>query len=283
MDSAIGIIIEKYGVIGILLIVVGFWFWENWKMSNKFKEHESKRDIQIDKTNLDIINLKESIEIIDKKIGVVDDKLQKEMDTIFDQVNSISDGCFAEKHEGIVKEIHAKNMNNIIQLGPKIHTILSEYIKYIKSDHIFIGSFHNGNSSVTGVPYYKFDIITERFCDSKVERDCEFAPMYKDCDIMRFGLLPFILNQNKIIYYQIDNQGNTELKKYDDVIWRRMIGRDIKQIALALICDKNNNPSGFIGCIKYSEEPMNMNKLKACVKALENCYNKKINTYEYEE
>ena len=135
-----------------------------------------------------------------------------------------------------------------------------------------MGSFHNGNSSLSGIPYYKFDIIAERFSPTKVKRDCEFAHMYKNSDILRYDTLPILLVQNGSIYFKVPEEGECEISNYDDIIWRRMRGRGIKQIAIRLTKDSKNTPSGFVGVVKYDDAELKLEYLDECGRDLEEIY-----------
>ena len=170
------------------------------------------------------------------------------------------------------KPSHPKQFLDRLKLGPQLHKTLNTFRTRINADHIFIGSFHNGNESITGIPYYKFDIIAERFRPDKVERDIEFAFMYKDADLLRHDLLPSEVVQSGTVHYIIDENGNSILADIDDIIYRRMIGRDIKQLAISLLRDPNGTPSGFVGCVRYDYDKIDLQELKDCGSELENVY-----------
>jgi hypothetical protein len=171
------------------------------------------------------------------------------------------------------KPSHPKQFLDRLKLGPQLHKTLNAFRARINADHIFIGSFHNGNESITGIPYYKFDIIAERFRPDKVERDIEFAFMYKDADLLRHDLLPSEVVQMGTVHYIIEKDGSSNLEDVDDIIYRRMIGRDIKQLAISLLRDPNNGtPSGFVGCVRYDYEKIDLQELKDCSVELENVY-----------
>ena len=167
---------------------------------------------------------------------------------------------------------HSKQFLDRLKLGPNIHKSLRTFCNRINADHIFVGSFHNGNESITGIPYFKFDIIAERFAKNKVEDDIEFAFMYKDAELLRHDLLPSEVVQQGIVYYNIDEKDNSELEEVDDILYRRMLGRGIKQLAVSLLHDPTGMPSGFVGCVKYSYDELDLNELKECGHELENVY-----------
>lgn len=173
---------------------------------------------------------------------------------------------------------HSKQFMDRLKLGPDIHKTLRKFCNRVNADHIFVGSFHNGNESITGIPYFKFDIIAERFAKNKVEDDIEFAFMYKDAELLRHDSLPTELVQQGMIHYTIDENENSELEDIDDIIYRRMTGRGIKQLALSLLHDPTGMPSGFVGCVKYNYDEIDLQELHECGHELENTYalNEKI-------
>ena len=190
-------------------------------------------------TNLDKDSFKE----------MLDESLSDIKSTIKDIDSRVAD---LEKNNNIsdLKPSHPKQFLDRIKLGPQLHKTLNAFRTRINADHIFIGSFHNGNESITGIPYYKFDIIAEKFRPDKVDKDIEFAFMYKDADLLRHDLLPAEVVQNGTVHYIIDENGKSPLADVDDIIYRRMIGRDIKQLAVSLLRDpKTGTPSGFVGCV----------------------------------
>lgn len=161
-----------------------------------------------------------------------------------------------------------------ISIAPKIHNIMSNYIDRIGCDHMFLGWFHNGTSSISGVPFYKFDIVAEKFKPQTNPNDYEFGHMYKDVDILRHNKLPIELIQNKKVYYKIDKDKKSELSDVDDILYRRMVGSGIHQIALNLIQDSNEIPIGFVGCVCFDLDNINFDELQNCAKEIHEIYEK---------
>jgi hypothetical protein len=170
------------------------------------------------------------------------------------------------------KSEHSKQFMDRLKLGPNIHKSLRNFCSRVNADHIFVGSFHNGNESITGIPYFKFDIIAERFAKNKVEDDIEFAFMYKDAELLRHDMLPSEVVQQGIVHYIIDENENSDLEDVDDIIYRRMVGRGIKQLAISLLHDPTGMPSGFVGCVRYDHEELDLHELQECGHELENIY-----------
>lgn len=192
--------------------------------------------------------------------------------SISNRVNNLEQKLTQPINDVPAKPSHPKQFLDRLKLGPQLHKTLNTFRTRINADHIFIGSFHNGNESITGIPYYKFDIIAERFRPDKVDRDIEFAFMYKDADLLRHDLLPSEVVQRGIVHYIIDEDNNSILADIDNIIYRRMIGRDIKQLAISLLRDPSGTPSGFVGCVRYDYEKIDLAELKDCGSELENVY-----------
>lgn len=279
MDTIIAQIITEWGSIGLLLAILIWLGVESWKNSKKNNLSGVISEIKNVSGEIKVVsgkvdNLEDKISIVDTKVEDVNDKFDKRIDDIETKVNNLPQLHLEEviSYNKKNQNTHTKEMLDLLRLGPKLHETLEEFNSLINSDHIFIGSFHNGNTSITGIPYYKFDIIAERFGENKVEQDCEFAYMYKDSDILRFDKLPAMLVQQGSVHFSVPEEGETELAENDDIIWRRMRGRGIRQIALHILKDKSNTPSGFVGVVRYDFEPINLQELHLCARRLETDY-----------
>lgn len=247
-------IVTELGSFGLLLAIAG------WIIYNYIKDNSksSKSDIKYELKDV----IKESVSDIQRTIKVIGDRV-----SALEQ--SFNNTIPADVH---VKPSHPKQFLDRLKLGPQLHKTLNTFRTRINADHIFIGSFHNGNESITGIPYYKFDIIAERFRPDKVERDIEFAFMYKDADLLRHDLLPSEVVQRGVVHYVINEDGSSNLADIDDIIYRRMVGRNIKQLAISLLRDPDGTPSGFVGCVRYDYDNIDLQELKDCGIELENVY-----------
>lgn len=295
MESIIKELIAQYGVSGLIL---AFLAWQYYQNSKNIKASVSKDDInQVQeniKTSVDgqISNIKSYIvserevlkelidlsgERIDNLKTHVDDRianLSEKMDILEDQILD-QPANFLEtiqNREDELKKAHDQHFYKQLDAGSELFDILTHYKESVNLDHIFVGSFHNGTSSLSGVPYYKFDLVAEKFDPDYIERDVEFNHMYYNADLMKHGKLPITLIQNNKLHYTIDENGYSDLSKIDDIIYRRMRGRDIKQIALHLLKDKNGKPSGFVGGIRYNYDRIRMDQLSKCASELEKIF-----------
>lgn len=269
MESIIPIITEL-GSFGLLLTLAGFIIYNYIKDGKPIKNTNNYDVINTHefKTLLaeNTADIKASINSLKNRVDNIEQNVSTSISTINERLNNV-DNIDPRKQKS-----HTKQFLDRLKLGPQLHKTLNTFRTRINADHIFIGSFHNGNESITGIPYYKFDIIAERFRPDKVERDIEFAHMYKDSDLLRHDLLPSEVVQTGTVHYIIKEDGTSELSAIDDIIYRRMLGRDIKQLALSLLRDPNGTPSGFVGCVRYDYESIDLQELKDCGAELENVY-----------
>lgn len=290
MDEIIKSAITQWGSFGVILGLAC------WVVYNYIKESRSSNQSheKLDNISDDLQSIKETLPelrsqvgLIDKKVNVLEQKVDEKMnfyvDNISSRMNKLEQKVDKQPEKIInqlnIKEVkdtvsHNKKILDSIKIGPKLHDIISHYIDRTKGDHMFIGLFHNGTSSTSGIPFYKFDLVAERFDPTKIKRDTEFSHMYLNSDILRFNRLPVELVQNGTLHYIIDEDHKSELMDVDDIIYRRMIGRDIKQLALSLLQDKDGIPLGFVGLCKYSYEDILLEELKNCAEEIENIYNK---------
>ena len=295
MESIIKELIAQYGLPGLIL---AFLAWQYFQNSKNIKASVSKDDIkQVQeniKTSVDgqISNIKSYIvserEVLKELIDIsgeridnlkthVDDRianLSEKMDILEDQILD-QPANFLEtiqNREDELKKEHDQRFYKQLDAGSELFDVLTHYKESANFDHIFVGSFHNGTSSLSGVPYYKFDLIAEKFDPDHIERDVEFTHMYYNADLMKHGKLPITLIQNNKLHYTIDENGYSDLSKIDDIIYRRMRGRDIKQIALHLLRDNNGKPSGFVGGIRYNYDRIRMDQLSKCASELEKIF-----------
>lgn len=274
MESIISQFISEWGTFGLILCLIVYLVYDSWKSSKNRKDNNDKAVNAVEKVADKVDNLDMKISIVNDKVDNVTEIFDDRIGKLEKTVNDLPQLHLEELQALTIRqqEEHTKMMLDLLRLGPNLHDTLKEYNEKIKGDHIFIGSFHNGNKSITGIPYYKFDIIAERFKTNIVEQDCEFAHMYKDADILRFDKLPILLVQKGLLHFTVKDRGTPELAELDDIIWRRMRGRGIRQIALRILRDKSNTPSGFVGVVKYDFSEMDIEMLDICGKALEANY-----------
>jgi hypothetical protein len=285
MEHIISESIAKYGLPGVLVLLALWIVCSHLKDFIKGEKGDKSSQVVVatQQNNEYLIStiissLTTKMENIVNRIDNMENNFSQRINSIESQLHSQPDNIINLWDARAIKkdQEHNKMMEDQMKLGPELHNILLKHRGLINCDHIFLGSFHNGNTNISGIPYCKFDIIAEKFSPNKVERDIEYAFMYKDADILRHDKLPITVLQNEMVHYTIDPNGNSELAEIDDIIYRRMIGRDIKQLAVHITRDGEGKPSGFVGCVKYDYSDMNLNSLKNCAKELEIIYRNAI-------
>lgn len=278
MESIVSEIITQWGTLGVIILFAIWIIYSGIKDGFKSgKKSDNQKSPQIDSGALLMNKISDQIDRLEDKVDrldinsnninnrliVVETKIANQPQVFAQHINKIqADNAAA----------HNKMIEDQMKLGPELHKILGEYKDKMKAHHIFLGSFHNGTTSLSGIPYCKFDLIAEKFSPDDVDRDIEYAFIYKDTDILRHNKLPITLLNENMVHYVIDENKNSELSEIDDVIYRRMVGRDIKQLAVHITRDEKGKPSGFVGCTRYDYEDIELSELKTCAKELELIY-----------
>lgn len=296
MEDLFNSIIAQWGVAGIIIASALYIIIDNFrnKKSSRCSDQkldEIKTDLSTVKADLDNVKtelptLKNQMDYFEKSIKFVNDDLNKKIinynDIILGQIDDIKSDI-SNSPQYIIEELdtraynlsmhHNDQMVNQIKIAPQIHSIMGDYMERIGCDHMFLGLFHNGTSSISGVPFYKFDIVAEKFNPVGCAQDYEFGHMYKDVDILRHNKLPIELIQNKKVFYRINDDQTSELSSVDDILYRRMIGGGIKQIALTTIQKDKHMPIGFVGCVKFDQKTINFKELERCTEEISRIYN----------
>ena len=288
MEQLFSSIFAQWGVAGIVVAAALYIIVDNFKNKKSSKGTDQKLDdikCGLDNVKSEIPAIKTKMEYFENSLKYINTDLNKKIENFNNDIkNQIEDikSDIVNNPQSILDELdnraynltvrHNTQMVNQIRIAPRIHDVMGDYIDRIGCDHIFLALFHNGTSSITGVPFYKFDIVAEKFNPTGCPRDYEFGHMYKDVDILRHNKLPIELIQNKKAYYRINDDQTSELSTVDDILYRRMIGGGIKQIALTILQKGSQSPIGFIGCVQFDQEPINFKELEMCAEEINNIY-----------
>ena len=278
MESIVSEIITQWGTLGVIILFAIWIIYSGIKDGFKSgKKSDNQKSPQIDSGTLLMNKISDQIDRLEDKVDRLDINSNNINNRLIVVETKIANQpqVFAQHVSKIQMDnaaAHNKMIEDQMKLGPELHKILGEYKDKMKAHHIFLGSFHNGTTSLSGIPYCKFDLIAEKFSPDDVERDIEYAFIYKDTDILRHNKLPITLLNENMVHYVIDENKNSELSEVDDVIYRRMVGRDIKQLAIHITRDEKGKPSGFVGCTRYDYDNIDLSELKTCAKELELIY-----------
>ena len=272
MEGVILELISQWGVLGLVLAGIIYLIWDGINQKRKNQEKESEKcSIVINEIKR---HMDGKIDTVNDRIDVVDSKVDTHYDLTNKRIDNISNLVVSKLREEKEQD-NKEHFNKVMsQFGkaPKIHKILKLYRDRIGCDHIFVGTFHNGSSTINGIPYCKFDIVAEKFKPRHISDTREFTTIYKDSDILVHDNLPMIISQEDYVYYKINEDGTSELEDIDDILYRRCIKYDIKQIAINLLRDKQLNPLGFVGCVDFDYDELDFKELNNCAKEIEEIY-----------
>lgn len=263
MEQIVSQMISQFGVLGVVLVAAG------WLLYNDIKDRKDDK-----KSNKDISSKLDDIVCLvqnqDARITGIESRLDERIDRVIEAIHTQPTDIVGAINDRDKERSDRHNlaMSEQIKLAPKIHSILQTYKSLINCDHILLATFHNGTMSMSGLPYYKFDIISERFTP-ELNQDTEFAPMYQNVDILRHDKLPLILTQNGYANYVIDENGCSELEDHDNSIFCRAKARGVKQISFLIINDETHRPAGFICALRYDYKEMNLAEFRHCSVELE--------------
>ena len=279
MEGVLVEIISQFGVLGLILAGIVYLIFEGIKQKKNQMSCSTKIDASISnlKTHVDgrIDDVNVRIDDVNSRVDGINDKVNIQYDILNKKIDGNPD-AFLKKIEEKQADDNKEHFNKVMaqfNQAPKLHKVLKLYRERINCDHIFFGTFHNGSMSVSGIPYCKFDIVAEKFKPGYNSQDnVELTTIYKDSDIIVHDSLPLIISQEDYVYYKVDENGHSELEEVDDILYRRLTKRGIKQFAINLIRDCNMNPVGIVGCFDFDYDEMNFQELNNCAKELEEIY-----------
>lgn len=270
--------LESWGLAGAIILGLGYLIYIRIK---DVRDH-SRSTKGIEKS---LDNLSQKVDdkfvVTNERIDVINDKVDNNQELVQKQFNAMEE-AIARQPEIVMAQInsqknldeseHQKKFLDQLTNASKFNRILGTYIKSIGCDHIFVGNFHNGSMSLTGIPFCKYDLVAEKFKPGYRDNDVEFSPIYKNGNIYNHGDLPIFLVQNKYVYFRINEDQSSELEDVDDILYRRCVGRGIKQLMIHMLYGKDGNPFGFVGCVDYDYDELNAIELAQCAKELEIIY-----------
>lgn len=279
MEGVLVELISQFGILGLLLAGVIYIIVDSIRTKKKNLVSSQKLDDSIGKleghVDKKIDDVNDRIDDVNNRIELVNDKVDTQYDLLNKRIEAGPEAFLnkiEEKREKDDKEHFYKIIEQFSQ-APRLHRILKLYRERIGCDHIFLGTFHNGSTSISGIPYCKFDIIAEKFKPGHNNNDLrEYTTIYKNSDIIVHDNLPMVISQEDYVYFKIREDGTSELEEVDDILYRRCMKNNIKQIAINLLRDSNMNPIGFVGCVDFDYDTLNFQELNNCAKELEEIY-----------
>ena len=304
MGTTVNTMIDTYGWIGVLVVLLAAIAYLIWRESSARKEKGRntfelkevfKHDIdavisKIDavSTKVDIIKtsaddnkrqLVDSIEKLNKRIDKTDDELIQIDDNVckidgrVDEMENKMHKCYAESRNHELRE--AKKQTSRVLLKSK-GGLLSKSLKcwcnVMNADHVYVAQFHNGTTDLRGIHFVKFDILTDEFADPlhPVEGDREFTPFYNNQYIVTYGDIAYTLCHVPAVVFDVNSD---ELLNQSDVLYRRLKATGAYQIGFAMFRDNEGEPIGWLGAISYGDKKIDCESLEKAARDVENIFN----------
>lgn len=286
MTELLGQALTQWGAAGMIAIGAGYVLWDSWKRNKKTEEwlHE-----QIKSSNASHHITQDGLADITKSITDVAQKmlvLGKAHSELRDQHNELRQlmTCRLDEIEAKMDEMHpdidaeAERLSTIIKIMPAVHHLIQEGLDYCNCDHIAIGMLHNGTKSLSGVPYIKFDILTEAYRPIRHPQDIELISKYKNESIMSHNKLPMVISQNEAVIFDI--MPNSPLMEIDNVLYNKCKSLEIKKIAFIGLRSGNESLTGFLVAYKFDESDFDEKSLNVTTKNIEHIYKSMIDSFQ---
>lgn len=235
MSSAIAEIIAQYGVMGILICAAAYIFWDSWKRNKSRDEFFEKKFLK----NTDVSDIKKGISDISNEIGTI----KQDNQLIHSELSHLEDSIFNSDTE--------HKFGIITEASQDIYTTFDKYIKTSGADHVALALFHNGVKSLSGVPFVRYSVISERFKPMTNPNDEDLVSLYTARDIMSHDRLPLVLSNKNILYFHIHD--GCKLEEVDVTLWARCMKRGIKHIAMGLIKSSISTPVGVVAAYSFGD------------------------------
>lgn len=235
MNELINNVLSQWGIVGLVGLAAGWIIYDNFK-SNKEREKYIEEKILSNNSQYDINS---SLLVLQEKLDKIESNNQLFRQDINKRISEIENKL---SHTEEDSESHKLEM--IIKVAPSIHGLLETSIDDIKADHMYVALFHNGVSSIGGIPFMKFDIICEKYFPIKNESDIELSTTYKNEDLVAHNQLFPVLFQNKYVKFDINEKGR--LQTIDSNLYHRLLSRGVKEVMFGIFKDKKGIPNGFI-------------------------------------
>lgn len=252
MEAIVGAIAE-YGVAGLALAGLAYVLWHE----HKKNQEKAEKAEEFMKEQLKTKNFRDDTSDSFKLIIDRLDKLEEKLDNHINGEENV--------------DLEAKRLEAIVSVAPAIHTLLHTYIENCQADHVLFATLHNGNQTLCGVPYMKFDVVAEKFYPVRNPQDEEMARIYKNAELIVHDKLPAAVMQNPRVCFDIENDVENHLEQLDSALYHRIIKRGIKHIAFEAIKDVYGRVDGFL-CAYSFDKPLDMKSFEEAATTLSSIY-----------
>ena len=264
MTDALIQAIQQWGTAGVVACAAGWVLYDSWK-KNKETEKWMREQMQASTesrsmTRSDLSEINSSIKDLSEK----QTKFRKE---ISDRVDIIEKKIDEHHPHGSMEDTRLKAVSTA---APAVYAIINDGLDSCECDHIAVALLHNGTVALSGVPYIKFGIISEKYKPIRCPQDEPLLPRYKEEDIMSHNKLPMCITQNKHAVFEVSD--DCALKDIDPIIYMRCVKRGIKHIAFEAIRDVHGFVTGFVVIYNFEDRNLDADSLHSVTGAIEKVY-----------
>jgi len=272
MDNILIDLIARWGTAGLFVIAGGYIIWDSWKKSKKIEEWFR-----------DKVTAQESRSEVNNSLTKISDKLdglKNEHDTFCDEIRGrvATIEASISKHHPDHHHVELQRMTAVTHIAPSIHSLIAEGLKNCECDHIAVALLHNGNVSLSGIPYVKFGVIAEKYKPIHNPQDIDLTMRYKDEDITSHNRLPSCIVQNPQVEFEITP--DSPLIDIDPIIYNRCAAIGIKRIGFEAIRDIQGLTTGFTIIYKFDDSPLDMVSLHNTTSAIEDLYRNMLASFD---
>ena len=203
-------------------------------------------------------NIKDAIDVLGKTIAKIGNMSWKQVLTFFVVVSIVlmsvgvvsyitaqrgaSDAVKAQLE--LQKKIHDYEMSLRMKNSAALNNTITQLMFETNADRVMLAEYHNGSSSVSGIPFLKWSVTFEAFKD---EMGYGVANEYQQQQITLYPFLSHI-GENYLYRGFVD----TDLKNIDKSYAYKLLSHGIEYIIVSQIVNDNGSKCGML-ILEYTD------------------------------
>lgn len=144
----------------------------------------------------------------------------------------------------IQKKIHDYEMNLRMENSAALNNVVTQLMYEAKADRVMLAEYHNGSSSVSGIPFLKWSVTFESF------RDEMGFGVANDYQQQQITLYPFLSHIGENYLYR--GFVETDLKKIDKSYAYKLLSHGIEYIIVSQIVNNAGSKCGML-ILEYTD------------------------------
>lgn len=258
--------LSQWGAAGVVAIAAGYVLWDSYK---KNKENEKWVREQMASARTSREGNKESLNEISTSLKEFREDHRQWRTNIENRISEIEQKI--DKHHPDHHDAEKLRLEAISKISPALYHYMANGLETCKCDHIALALLHNGSVNLSGIPYIKFGVITEKYRPLHCPNDVDLLSKYKEEDIVAHNRLPMAIAQNHHVEFNITE--DSPLADIDPVLFSRCLKIGIKHIAFQAVRDNKHMVTGFVVIYKFNDdEPLDLVGLHDTADAVERLY-----------